>query len=145
MIRRATADEADAVALLFRAVWTQCLPYLPVLHTLAEDRWFFRHRVFAACEVWVAGAEALDGFCAFRPGWIDHLYVRPQHHGRGLGSALIAQAMRTHPELALWAFQRNARAIRFYEARGFRLVEQTDGSSNEEGEPDARYAWSRSP
>ena len=38
-------------------------------------------------------------------------------------------------------FQRNANARRFYEARGFALVRQTDGSDNEEKEPDALDLW----
>ena len=45
--------------------------------------------------------------------------------------------------LQLWTFQRNLSARRFYEARGFALVEQTDGARNEEKEPDARYLWRR--
>ena len=32
---------------------------------------------------------------------------------------------------------------RFYEARGFALVRETDGSGNEEREPDALYLWTR--
>jgi len=32
---------------------------------------------------------------------------------------------------------------RFYEARGFALVRETDGSGNEEKEPDALYLWTR--
>jgi hypothetical protein len=32
-------------------------------------------------------------------------------------------------------------AIAFYKNNGFSLVETTDGSDNEEGEPDARYSW----
>jgi hypothetical protein len=32
---------------------------------------------------------------------------------------------------------------RFYEVRGFALVEETDGANNEEKEPDARYLWAR--
>jgi hypothetical protein len=43
--------------------------------------------------------------------------------------------------LHLWTFQRNAQARRFYEARGFALVEETDGAGNEEKEPDALYLW----
>jgi hypothetical protein len=45
--------------------------------------------------------------------------------------------------LQLWTFQRNAQVRRFYESRGFVLVEETDGAGNEEREPDARYLWSR--
>src|SRR5262245_50629811 len=117
-IRRADAGDAEAVARLFRAVRRAHLPYLPALHTPAEDLWFFRIRVLVTCEVWVAGA--LDGFIAFRDGWVDHLYVRSEQQGRGLGSALLAQAMRANAQLRLWAFQKNTTAIRFYGARGFR-------------------------
>jgi len=40
-----------------------------------------------------------------------------------------------------WVFQRNEGARRFYERHGCRLVELTDGSGNEEKEPDALYEW----
>jgi GNAT superfamily N-acetyltransferase len=142
-IRPATLQDVEAVARLFRVVRTACLPYLPDLHTPAEDQWFFRERVFPECTVWVVGEAALDGFCAWRPGWVDHLYIRPECHGRGLGTALLAQAMAEDSPLRLWAFQRNIPALRFYAARGFRVIEQTDGSRNEEREPDALLEWAR--
>jgi len=41
----------------------------------------------------------------------------------------------------LWVFQRNTQARDFYEHRGMRVVELTDGSRNEEHEPDALYEW----
>ncbi|HEY6431317.1 MAG TPA: GNAT family N-acetyltransferase, partial [Acetobacteraceae bacterium] len=65
--------------------------------------------------------------------------------GQGIGTALLAQAMAAHSPLRLWVFQRNAPALRFYAARGFRLVGQTDGSRNEEREPDALLEWVRQP
>jgi hypothetical protein len=43
--------------------------------------------------------------------------------------------------LQLWTFQRNTAARRFYGRLGFVAVEQTDGSRNEEDEPDVRYRW----
>jgi len=70
-IRRAGADDVETVARLFRAVRRTCLPYLPDLHTADEDLGFFRDHVFAECEVWVAQGEAIDGFIAFRAGWVD--------------------------------------------------------------------------
>nr|WP_283949779.1 GNAT family N-acetyltransferase [Limobrevibacterium gyesilva] len=116
---------------------------MPDLHTPEEDLWFFRERVFRDCAVWVSEANGIDGFCAFRAGWVDHLYVHPDRHAQGLGSALLGQAMTAHRQLKLWVFQKNLRAIRFYEAHGFRLVRKTDGEDNEEHEPDALYEWRR--
>ena len=43
--------------------------------------------------------------------------------------------------LSLWTFQRNEPARRFYEQRGFVAVKETDGSGNEEREPDVLYRW----
>jgi GNAT superfamily N-acetyltransferase len=86
-------------------------------------------------------AAVMTGMIAFRDGWIDQLYVVPDAQGRGLGGALLEIATRTSDHLQLWTFQRNVRARGFYEARGFKLIEQTDGARNEENEPDARYLW----
>jgi putative acetyltransferase len=141
VIRRAIPDDAEAVARLHREVRAACLPYLPDLHDAAETFRYFRDRVFPASEVWVAGAGAQVGFCAFRPGWVDHLYIRPDCHRRGIGTALLGRAMAANARLRLWTFQRNAPAIAFYRARGFNVVRETDGSGNEEREPDALLEW----
>ncbi len=142
MIRRATPADVEAVARLHREVRAACLPYLPDVHSPESVHAFFRDRVFPTSEVWVAATETLDGFCAFRPGWVDHLYVRPECHRQGLGTALLGKAMAVNTRLQLWAFQRNTNAIRFYRARGFRVVRETDGSRNDEREPDMLMEWS---
>ncbi|MEQ8398062.1 GNAT family N-acetyltransferase [Thalassobaculum sp.] len=136
------------IALLHRTAFDAAMPHLVGLHTPEEDRWFFRKRVFAHDEVWVAeddgsGSSNIIGYCAVRSGWLNQLYVDPLRWARGTGSALLEQARADRPALQLWTFQCNSRARRFYEARGFVLAELTDGSGNKENEPDARYVWSR--
>jgi GNAT superfamily N-acetyltransferase len=142
-------DDMGEVARLHRASFDAALPWLAGLHTPEEDHAFFRDRVYAECEVWgateagAAEVSALLGFIAFRDGFIDQLYVLPQAQGRGVGSALLAKAKSRFARFSLWTFQRNERARGFYEARGFVLAEETDGSRNEEKEPDVRYVWER--
>jgi GNAT superfamily N-acetyltransferase len=144
-IMPARSSESETIARLFRSIRTACLIYLPNLHTPEEDLWFFRERVFREDEVWVAEHDGIVGFVGYRAGWIDHLYVHPGFHGRGIGSDLLSKAMVTYPHLRLWVFQKNAGAIRFYVAKGFLLVKETDGRRNEEREPDALFEWRRSP
>lgn len=120
------------------------MPYLPVLHTVGEAVSFFADVVFKKCDVLVAeSGDSLVGYCAFRDGWVDHLYVHPDRQNEGLGSAMMARAMAAKGSLHLWVFQKNVAAIRFYRRLGFRLVKTTDGRDNEEREPDALLYWSR--
>jgi putative acetyltransferase len=140
-VRRLSLEEMDQVAIVHRAAFDERLPWLTGLHTPAEDRWFFRERVFVDCEVWGAIDETVIGFIAFRRGWIDQLYVLPLWQGRSVGQDLLRIAKAASPSLQLWTFQRNAAARRFYERQGFVSVMQTDGSRNEEREPDVLYRW----
>lgn len=141
---RLAPEFADEAARVLRASFDDRLPWLASLHTPEEDRWFFRHRVFAECTVWGAtDGAALLGFVAFRPGWVDQLYVLPERQGGGIGASLLAIAKAGESELSLWTFQRNAPARRFYEKHSFIAVAETDGSRNEEREPDIRYRWRR--
>ena len=139
-LRRLGLDDMEAAAQIHRSAFDHALPWLAGLHTPEEDRWFYRERVFTTCEVW--GAYAVDemiGIVAFRRDWVDQLYVLRKAQRGGIGTALLRIAQKSHDRLSLWTFQRNAPARRFYEARGFRLIRETDGAGNEEKEPDALY------
>jgi GNAT superfamily N-acetyltransferase len=85
----------------------------------------------------------MSGMLAFREDGIDQLYLLPTAQRRGIGTALLQVAQNASDRLQLWTFQRNVQARRFYEARGFALIQQTDGARNEEKEPDALYLWKR--
>jgi ribosomal protein S18 acetylase RimI-like enzyme len=141
-LRLATTEDAGAVAALFRRSYAS-IGFLPTLHTPEEDLGFFGG-VIERDEVWVAEDEngRVLGFAALGDGELGHLYVDPPAQGRGVGAALFAHAQERRPDgFRLWVFQENARARRFYEARGCVVVELTDGAGNEEREPDARYEW----
>ncbi|WP_375782704.1 GNAT family N-acetyltransferase [Bradyrhizobium sp. Pha-3] len=143
-IRRLELADMDAAARLHRAAFDEALPWLAGLHTPDEDRWFYRERMFATCALWgVFDGDVMSGVIAFHDDWIEQLYVLPAAQGRGVGGALLEIAQQGADRLQLWTFQRNARARRFYEARGFVQAEQTDGSRNEEREPDLRFLWTR--
>ena len=142
--RQLGLDDIDAAAAVHRTAFDAALPWLAGRYTPAQDRWFYRERMFAECRMW----GAFDGLrmiavIAFRTGWIDQLYVLPDAQGTGVGTSLVHIAQGAFDLLRLWTYQRNAHARRFYQRRGFVLAETTDGARNEEKEPDALYRWDR--
>jgi len=140
-VRRAAPGDADAVAAVFTPSF-ESLTFLPRLHTHDEHRAYVR-RLVTDTEVWVAEDEGrVVGFAALQPDMLSHLYVHPDAQGHGAGGALLERAKERRPAgFTFWVFQQNDRARRFYESRGCRVLELTDGSGNEEKTPDARYEW----
>jgi putative acetyltransferase len=141
-LRAATLEDAAVIAVIHRLAAFISLPFLPTLHTPDEDLGFVRERLMSENTTWVAEVDGeVVGYIAFNDDWITHLFVHPDHQGQGHGPALLAQAMADRRPRQLWTFQKNTRARKFYEARGWVLAELTDGQGNEEKEPDVRYVW----
>ncbi|HRK23305.1 MAG TPA: GNAT family N-acetyltransferase [Fimbriimonadaceae bacterium] len=142
-IRHAQPEDAAEIARVFIAAPTTNLAFLNWEYPFEEIRALFANHVLPHGSVFVCEVNAeLVGFIAWKDEEIDHLYVHPDHQGKGLGSALLMEVFAESPKrLELWVFQRNLPAIRFYGKHGFRLAYETDGKDNMEKEPDARYVW----
>ena len=143
MIRRATADDVEAIARLYERSFAT-LDYLPVLHTLAEPRhWFARQ--LAGHEGWVWDDDGVRGLMVLAENTLTYIYLDVAWTGRGIGTALLDHAKLRRPGgFTLWTFQQNKGARRFHERHGPTAIEFGDGSSNEERTPDIRYAWKSS-
>jgi putative acetyltransferase len=141
VIRAARAEDAAAVARIHREARAEAMPWLPVMHTPEEDLAYFATALEGEAFVFEDAGEML-GYVVLRDAELQHLYVAPDAQGRGVGSALFDMARRRRTAgFELWVFRDNDRARAFYEARGCRVVRETDGSDNEEGVPDALYEW----
>lgn len=141
-VRLARDEDSDSVGDVYVSSFAG-LRYLPRVHTDAERRAWIKDVVLREQEVWVAECEGrVVGFAALSERMLELLYVHPAEQDRGVGTALLERAKERRPEgFRLWVFQKNAGARRFYERRGCRVVALTDGSENEEREPDALYEW----
>jgi GNAT superfamily N-acetyltransferase len=147
-IRRATADDAPALAHLHLDVWDDAYTGLMDQAILAGrradvegriQRW--RERLAEHDRTLLAVApEGLVGFAGAGPGRdndvspeldleLHALYVRAAWWGTGIGYALLQEAIGDRAAY-LWALAGNERAIRFYERQGFRL----DGTEDEHDE-----------
>jgi GNAT superfamily N-acetyltransferase len=147
-LRRAEAADAGAVADVWLRSRHAAVPAVPApVHSDADVRQWFAGVVVPSRETWLAEADgATVAVLVLDGAEVDHLYVDPGWQGRGIGSELLRLAMERRPGgLALWTFQANLAARRFYERHGFVAVSWTDGSANEERAPDVRYVWGDHP
>lgn len=151
-IRRATGDDAPAIAALHVASWRAA--YRGVLDDAfldalsVEQRTGFWRGVLGAAEAGVTvlvaeAAGAIVGFCscgrtqdpdeAASTGALTTIYVAPERARGGIGSALLAsaeEAMRDAglTDALLWVIGENADARAFYERAGWRA----DGTERDE-------------
>jgi len=141
-VRFARTGESDMIAEVFISS-RRGMTFLPTIHTDDQIRTWIRDQMVPAHGVWVAEETGrIRGFAALSGDLLGHLYVHPEDQSRGIGTALLDVVKRERPTgFRFWVFQRNEGARRFYERHGCRLVELTDGSRNEEKEPDALYEW----
>ncbi|MFD5745958.1 GNAT family N-acetyltransferase [Streptomyces sp. NPDC127033] len=143
VLRRAGDADALPAADVWLRSFTAALPSVRRAHNDAEVRAWFSHVLVPRYETWVAVAQiGAAGVMALDGGELKQLYLDPAWRGRGLGDRFMSLAKQRRPDgLALWTFQVNEAAQRFYERHGFIAVERTDGLRNEEREPDIRYVW----
>ncbi|MET9115158.1 GNAT family N-acetyltransferase [Streptomyces longwoodensis] len=165
-LRRATAADAPAVADVYLRSFAAALPTVVRPRTDDEVRAYIRDVVVPHRDTWVAvhtggtsgtgtdtdtdsggsssdhGSGEVVGLMVLDGKVLSQLYLAPEWRGRGIGDRFVSLAQERSPRgLTLWTFQVNEPAHRFYERHGFTAVEFTDGSGNEEREPDVRYVW----
>lgn len=150
VLRLAGAADAAASADVYLRSYDAALPTVRRAHDDDGVRAYIRDLVVPRGTTWVADeAGAVRGMMVLEgegAGWIGQLYLDPDHRGRGIGDLFVRHAKALCPDgLQLWTFQVNAPAHRFYERHGFTVAERTDGSANEEREPDVRYVWAPAP
>ena len=146
VLRRAVPADARAAAEVWLRSFDTALPTVVRPRSDDEVRDYFRDVVVPLRETWVAetagDAGGIVGVMVLDAGLLSQLYLAPEWRGRGLGERFLTLAKERAPGgLTLWTFQVNEPAHRFYERHGFVAVERTDGSGNEEREPDVRYEW----
>jgi len=142
-LRLAAHENADAIADVYLASFKATYDF-SLAHTDEQVRRWIAEVLIPTEEVWVATTPdgSVVATMALSSEMVDQLYVAPGWTGRGIGTRLVALAKARRPGgLDLYTFQVNTGARRFYERHGFVEVARGDGSGNEEGQPDLRYAW----
>lgn len=128
VVPAAPADFPDLAALAaaaYRAGFSEILP-AETLARFDAAHFALRFALESTAPVVARDGETLLGFHLTENGHIKMLFVAPERHATGIGSALLDDACRRGAR-RLESFRDNARARRFYEARGWTCVREYCG------------------
>lgn len=126
VLRPFDAADTDAVV----ALWERCgltRPWNDPRRDIARKATVAPDLFLVAEEGGAVVGTAMVGYDGHR-GWVNYLAVAPEHRGRGLGRALMAEGERLLralgcPKLSLQVRPENTEAMAFYEALGYRRDE----------------------
>lgn len=119
MIRKYTDEDKETVVSVWRSASELAHPFLTT-EFLDNETDALRNVYLAFAETWVSEIDGeVVGFIAMIDEQIGGLFVRPDHHGRGLGRALVDKAVSDKGSLVVEVFKENPIGRRFYERYGF--------------------------
>jgi ribosomal protein S18 acetylase RimI-like enzyme len=135
-------DPADSEALV--RMWRASFEFgvgIKDPHPVADQVRFLEQKLLPHYRLRVAWQGCtIVAFLASNAESIAQLYVRIQNIGQGIGTRLVNLAKaESSGSLWLYTFARNSRACRFYERRGFIVIER--GFEPMWQLPDVKYRW----
>ena len=133
-VRRGTAADVPRAVEIWRAAVDSTHAFLTAEHR-AELDVLVAEQFLPNAKLWVVDGDDSQaaGFLVMDGDMIDALFVDPDRHGRGYGTALLNHALALAPSAKVDASEQAANALPFYLARGFRVVGRSE--TDTEGRP----------
>jgi len=83
--------------------------------------------------------QEIHGFIGLNDEYIEGIFVSAEMQSQGIGKALLNYAKNKRSKLLLNVYQKNVRAIAFYQREGFKI--QHSGLDKATGEKDYVMVW----
>jgi putative acetyltransferase len=124
IIRRYEEKDLDGVLSSWENASKLAHPFL-TKEFLDKERYDIPNVFLPISDTWVAESNGkIVGFIALLGNEVGGLFVEPEHHGEGIGRALMDKAQELHGDLEVEVFQENSIGRRFYSRYGFELMEE---------------------
>ena len=81
----------------------------------------------------------IQGFIGLNGEYVEGIFVCDKLQSQGIGKLLLDFVNESRTELSLHVYQKNIRAIRFYQREGFEI--QSEGMDEDTGEKDYVMTW----
>lgn len=140
MIRKLRKADINRVAEIWLDTNRKAHAFIPASYW--EHNFASVKEMLPQAEVYVYETDqGIQGFLGLNGEYIEGLFVSEQAQSHGIGKLLLNHAKGRKPALRLNAYQKNVRAIHFYQREGFQI--QREGLDAATGEPDCEMTWRR--
>ena len=141
MIRRLQKPDIDTVSDIWLEANRDTHDFIPAEYW--ENEFLPVKEMLLQAEVYVYTDEyknEIEGFVGLDQEYIAGIFVRKEARSKEIGKALLDFVKGKKQELTLNVYQKNERAVRFYERERFYIVESTMDEST--GEKEYLMRWS---
>ena len=135
MIRRMQKTDIDAISGIWLDANREAHDFIPAEYW--ESNFLPVKEMLLQAEVYVYIDECkneIEGFVGLDQEYIAGIFVRKEARSKGIGKALLDFIKEKKQELTLNVYQKNERAVRFYERQGFQIIDRSIDKSTDEKE-----------
>ena len=138
MIRNLQPSDLERVADIWLATHIETHTFIPTLYW--QSHWEEVKRELGQAEVYVYEEEGIIlGFIGLQGDYLAGIFVVSAAQSRGIGKRLLDFVKNRRKELHLGVYQKNHRALRFYQREGFTIVHEE--LENTTGELEYLMSW----
>ena len=142
MVRKFETQDLDAVMQIWLQANLDAHAFIPA--SFWEAHFEMVRDLLPQAELYVhedAGTRQIDGFIGLTENHIEGIFVVKSARSKGIGKALLDYAKSRKPRLTLSVYQKNERALAFYQREQFTV--QSEGIDEDTNEAELQMLWSR--
>ena len=142
MIRKIETQDLDAVMQIWLQANLDAHAFIPA--SFWEAHFEMVRDLLPQTEIYVhesEGTQQIDGFIGLTENHIEGIFVAKSARSKGIGRALLEYAKSRKPRLTLSVYQKNERALAFYQREQFTV--QSEGIDEDTNEAELQMLWSR--
>lgn len=138
MIRRLQKKDVTRVAELWLNTNLKAHDFIPAQYW--RSNYDLVKEMLSQAEVYVyEDGQKIQGFIGLDGEYIEGIFVSDEMQSQGIGKTLIDFVKAQKTKLSLNVYQKNVRAIRFYQKEGFEI--ESEGLDETTGEKDYAMTW----
>lgn len=140
MIRALKKTDIDRAADIWLDTNIKAHDFIPAKYW--QNHFEMVKEMFSQTEIYVyEDAKEIQGFIGLNGEYIEGIFVSRKVQSRGIGTLLLDYVKSIKENLQLSVYQKNARAVHFYEREGFEI--QCENVDENTGEKEYMMRWEK--